>query len=130
MELLKRLARQSPSLSILLGIVAEPQALSGSGPSCRSTKIKTGSVYVRRLRGFIGLSVPGVCLILSFMIVLVARWTAIGRVVLVFIYLDAFTVQALSGRSLRLLAIAEDFVLSYPLIVQFCFGPGSTALSC
>jgi hypothetical protein len=53
----------------------------------------------------------------------------IGRVVLVFIDLDAFSVQALAGQSLRLLSIAEDIVLPYLLIVKFCCRPGSTALS-
>jgi len=131
------LSWQTPSFSVFLRIGAEPQTFACVGLTGRPAQIKTtpvnllGSIrrlwLVRlggRLRRFFGN-----CLDIRVRTI-VAGWTTIGRVVLVFIHLDAFSVQALSGQSLRLLAIAEDIVLPYLFIVKFCCRPGSTALSC
>ena len=131
------LSWQTPSFSAFLRIGAEAQTFASVGLTGRPAQIKTPPVNllgsIRRLwlvrlggrlrrffRNWLDIG----------MRTIVARWTTIGRVVLVFIYLDAFSVQALSGQSLRLLAIAEDLVFPYLFIVKFCCRPGSTALSC
>ena len=102
------LSWQTPSFSVFLRIGAEPQTFACVGLTSRPAEIKTTSVNllgsIRRLclvrLGGRLRRLFGNCLEIRVRTI-VARWTTIGRVVLVFSYLDAFSVQALSGRSLR-----------------------------
>jgi hypothetical protein len=131
------LSWQTPSFSFFLRIGAEPQTFPCVGLAGRPAQIETGPVNLlgsirrlwlvglgRRLRQFL------TCCLDIRLRAIIARWATIGRVVLVFVCLDTFSVQALSGPSLRLVSIAEDIVLSHFLVFKLSPCTSSTDLSC
>ncbi len=64
------------------------------------------------------------------LLMIIAGWPVIGRIVLVLVDLNPFSIQSLTRQSLGLVTIAEDVVLANLIVVKLSHCTSSAGLSC